>query len=94
MSSFENKCNKMASRVEIEAGNCDRDLSAVNQAAAQQHQKDLGQALKQLEAIHIIQTGIDKLKTKLDLSKLPVAAGAACNSYQDELDLRCHPDRL
>jgi hypothetical protein len=52
--------------------------------------------LKQLEAIHIIQTGIqtgiDRLEAKFDLSKLPVAAGAAFSSYQDELDARCHPD--
>jgi hypothetical protein len=30
VSSFENECNKMASHVEIEASNCDRDLSALN----------------------------------------------------------------
>jgi hypothetical protein len=92
VSTFENKCNKMASRAEIEARNCDRDLSAVDRAAALQHQKDLGQTLKQLEAMHIIQTGIDKLQTKLDLSKLPVAAAAAFNSHQSELDAQCHPD--
>jgi hypothetical protein len=92
VSTFENECNKMASRAEIEASNCDRDLSAVNRAAAQQHQKDLGRILKQLEAMQIIQTGIDKLETKLDLSKLPVAARAAFDSHQSELDVRCHPD--
>ena len=92
VSSFEDECNKMASRADIEASNCDRDLSAVDRAAAEQQRKDLRQVLKQLEDMHIIQTRIDKLETKLDLSKLPVAAGAAFNSYQDELDARCHPD--
>jgi hypothetical protein len=46
--------------------------------------------LKQLEAIHIIQTDIDKLEVKLHLSKLPVAAGADFDSHQSELDARCH----
>lgn len=67
MSTFEDKCQKMASRAEIEASNCDQDLSAVDRATAQQHQKDLRQVLKQLEDMHLIQTGIDKLETKLDL---------------------------
>jgi hypothetical protein len=92
VSTFENECNKMASRAETEASICDRNLSAVDRAAAQQHQNDQGHILKQLDAMHTIQTGIDKLETKLDLSKLPVAAGAAFDSHQNELDARCHPD--
>jgi len=58
---FENECNKMASRADIEASNCDRDLNALNRAAVKQQQEDLRQVLKQLEAMHIIRTGIDKL---------------------------------
>src|ERR1700733_12454270 len=92
VSSFEDECNKMASCADIEASNCDRDLSAADRTAAEQQRKDLRQVLKQLEDMHIIQTRIDKRETKLDLSKLPVSAGAAFNSYQDELDARCHPD--
>jgi hypothetical protein len=61
----------MASRAEIEASNCDRDLNAITQAAVKQQQEDLRQVLKQLEAIHIVQTSIDKLDGKFDLSKLP-----------------------
>jgi hypothetical protein len=92
VSSFEDKCNKMASRADIEASNCDRDLSASDRASAQQQQKDLGRILKQLEDIHIIQTDIDMLDIKFDFSKLPVVAGAGFDSHQDELDARCHPD--
>ena len=39
VSTFENECNKMASRAEIEASNCDRDLSAVNRAAVKQQRE-------------------------------------------------------
>lgn len=69
----------MASRADIEASNCDRDLSGSDRASAQQQQKDPGRILKQLEDIHSTQTGIDKLETKFNLSKLPVAAGAGCS---------------
>ena len=92
VSTFEDRCDKMASRADIEARNCDRDLSAVDRTAAKQQQEYLRQVLKSMEDMRIIQTSIDKLEAKLDLSKLPVAAGAAFNSYQDELDARCHPD--
>ncbi|OQV00709.1 NACHT domain-containing protein, partial [Cladophialophora immunda] len=92
VSTFENACNKMASRAEIEASNCDRDLNATTRAAVKRQQEDLRQALKQLEAIHLIRTGIDRLEAKFDLSKLPVATGAAFNSHQSEHDARCHPD--
>lgn len=92
VSTFENACNKMASRAETEASNCDRDLNATNRAAVKRQQEDLRQVLKQLEAMHLIRTGIDKLEAKFDLSKLPVARGAAFNSHQSEHDARCHPD--
>src|SRR3954469_17335004 len=64
LSTFEADCDKMAHRADIEASNCDRDLSAVDRAAAEQQRKDLRQVLKQLEDMHIIQTSIDKLETK------------------------------
>ncbi|KIW24692.1 uncharacterized protein PV07_10393 [Cladophialophora immunda] len=92
VSAFENACNKMASRAEIDASICDRDLNATNRAAVKRQQEDLRQVLKQLEAIHLIRTGIDRLEAKFDLSKLPVATGAAFNSHQSEHDARCHPD--
>jgi WD40 repeat protein/Mrp family chromosome partitioning ATPase len=92
VSTFENACNKMASRAETEASNCERDLNATNRAVVKRQQDDLRQVLKQLEAMHLIRTGIDKLEAKFDLSKLPVATGAAFNSHQSEHDARCHPD--
>ncbi|KIX03042.1 uncharacterized protein Z518_06592 [Rhinocladiella mackenziei CBS 650.93] len=84
VSTFEDESNKMASRAELETRNCDRDLHGI---ARQQ----LEEALRKLEDLRDIRKGIDELKHKLDLSKLPEAAGAAFNSYHDELDARCHP---
>jgi hypothetical protein len=92
VSTFENECNNMASRAEIEASNCDRDLNAIDRAAVKRQQEDLRQVLKQLESMHNIRTGIDELEAKFHLSKLPVAAGAAFNSHQSEHDARCHSD--
>jgi hypothetical protein len=44
---FEDECNKMASRAEIEASNCDRE--------------GLGQIRKQLEDLRIIHSSIKEL---------------------------------
>jgi hypothetical protein len=78
VSTFEDACNKMASRAETEASNCDRE--------------GLGMIQRQLEDLLTMHSNVKQLEAKLDLSKLPVAAGAAFNSYQDELDARCHPE--
>jgi hypothetical protein len=78
VATFEDECNKMASRAEIEASNCDR--------------QGMSMILKQLEDLRLIHSNVQRLEAKVDLSKLPIAAGAAFNSYQDELDARCHPD--
>src|ERR1700761_1477037 len=58
VSSFENKCLKMDNRAELEASNCDRDLTAISRAAVQQQGQDLRQVLKQLEDIRTSQSGI------------------------------------
>ncbi|OQU97031.1 NACHT domain-containing protein [Cladophialophora immunda] len=78
VSTFEDEYNKLANRAETEARNCDR--------------QNLGMIQKQLEDLRIIHSSVQQLQAKVDLSKLPVATGAAFNSYQDELDARCHPD--
>jgi hypothetical protein len=82
----------MAQRAEIEASNCDRDLSAVDRAAMKKQHGDFQEIIKRLEAMHVLQIGIEKLETKLDLSKLPVASRAAFDARESELDARCHPD--
>ncbi|RMZ86987.1 hypothetical protein DV736_g5785, partial [Chaetothyriales sp. CBS 134916] len=48
VATFENKCDKMADRAEIEASNSDRDLNAINRAAVKRQQEDLRQVLKEM----------------------------------------------
>ncbi|KIW36652.1 uncharacterized protein PV06_11164 [Exophiala oligosperma] len=80
---FQDNCYKIASRADIEANNCDRDV--------------VQKIETQLQSLELVRNGIDRIERKLDrLStkvdlKLPVAIGAAFNSYQDELDARCLP---
>ncbi|OAP55758.1 hypothetical protein AYL99_09910 [Fonsecaea erecta] len=81
VSTFEDECNKLASRAEIEASNCDRRILDT-----------ILKQLEQLKDLRLIHSRIQQLEAKVDLGKLPVAAGAAFDSYQDELDARCYPD--
>ncbi|KAJ9601892.1 hypothetical protein H2200_013607 [Cladophialophora chaetospira] len=92
MSTFEDECNKMAHRADIEAKNCDRDLSARDRTALKQQYQNLQQVLKQLESLRIIGAQIDNVEAKIDLGKLPMASGAAFNSHHNEHDPRCHPE--
>ena len=82
----------MTSRALIEASDCDRELSAVARTSVKQQQEDLRKVVKQLETLNIIGAGIDKVVAELDLSKLPVALGAAFNSHQTKHDARCYPE--
>ena len=66
--SFERDCDRIATRAETEAHNCDRTLAASGRE------------------------NLDNLLTQIDLLNLPFAGGAAFDSYQDDLDPRCHPD--
>ena len=102
VSTFEDECNKMASRADIEARNCDRDLSAVDRAAAQKQQDDLQKGLKQLEDLHIIQTNLRAISqgidSKLDqnrddqlLRTISHVGDAAFNSYENQRHRPCLP---
>jgi hypothetical protein len=59
----------MASSIKIEASTCDRNLSAIDWAAARLQQEDLGWVLKQLDDMHTIQPAIDELRNKVDLAR-------------------------
>ena len=82
---FEDECDKIARRVEIEASNCDRE-------EANQRKENLQRVLKELEELRDIKESVSLLEGKIDLAKLPTAEAAAFDSYVDELDARCHPD--
>src|SRR5271154_2093948 len=66
VSNFDDKCYKMANRAEIEARNCDRDLNAVDRAAAHRHQDDLQKGLTQLENLRAMQDRLGNTTNKID----------------------------
>ena len=89
--SFETDCDSTGLRVEIEANNCDRILSAQDRAHATQGRQELQKVLKELEQYRKMQGSLDRIETKIDLAKLPYVAGAIFNSYQ-EAYVTCHPN--
>ena len=92
VSNFDSECDKIAARAETEASNCDRTLSAVEREEANQRKERLRRVLKELEELRGIEESVNMLATKIDLAGLPSVDGAAFDSYDDELDARCHPD--
>jgi hypothetical protein len=87
---FENKCNELGIRVEIEASNCDRSLSAQDRELTEKLQENLRTVLQELKNFRQIQESLNRLEIKLDLDKLPCAKGAMFNSYGDD-HITCHP---
>lgn len=92
VSNFDSECDKIAARAETEASNCDRTLSAIERGGANQRKEHLQRVLKELEELRDIEESVNMLATRIDLAGLPSVNGAAFNSYDDELDARCHPD--
>jgi hypothetical protein len=89
---FESECDKVGVRVEVEASNCDRTLSALEREGANQRKRDLHRVLKELEELRDVKESVSMLSNKIDLANLPYAEGAAFDSHQDEHDARCLED--
>ena len=87
---FEKESYELGVRVEIEASNCDRTLSAQDRERSERLRQDLQKELGELEQSHLLQESLDRLETKIDLDKLPYAKGAMYNSYGDDYII-CHP---
>ncbi|KAI4086507.1 MAG: hypothetical protein L6R37_008413, partial [Teloschistes peruensis] len=87
---FEKVCKELGVRVDIEASNCDRTLSAQDRERVGNLKQDLQEVLEELRKSHRLQESLDRLETKLDLDKLPYAKGAMYNSYGDD-QIICHP---
>lgn len=83
LENFETECDKLGSRAEIEASNCDRELSARDRENATQWKDDLDRALRKLDGIQGITASLDTLHVKIDLTKLVTAEGATHNSYAE-----------
>lgn len=87
---FEKACNDLGARVDIEASNCDRTLSAQDRERVEKLKQDLQKVLDELKQSRRLQESLDRLETKIDLDKLPYAKGAMYNSYGDD-HIICHP---
>lgn len=87
---FKKTCNELGVRVEIEASNCDRTLSAQDREWIRKLKQDLQRVLKEFKQSHHLQESLDRLEIKIDLDKLPYAKGAIYNSYGDD-HITCHP---
>ena len=86
---FETDSNKLGIQAEIEANNCDRELRERNWEGVKQWKADLGASLQKLDDIRALQSSVDLLHVKVDLSKLATAKGATYNSFADETSPQC-----
>lgn len=86
---FEKECDKLGSRTEIEASNCDRELSARDWTNAKQWKADLDRTLQKLDDIQGIRETVNALHVEVNLTKLKTAAGATYNSHEDEHAAQC-----
>lgn len=89
LADFETESDKLASRAEIEARNCDREIDARRWDNAKQWQEDLKEALHKLDEIQGIKNALAHLQVRVDLTKLTTAGGAAYNSYAEEKFAGC-----
>lgn len=86
---FENRCDKIARRAEIEAGICDRNLNILDRQHTNQKLENLREVLKELEELRNIKESVSEILEQINLEKLPIAKNATFDSYQDEHDARC-----
>ncbi|KAF2723571.1 hypothetical protein K431DRAFT_301481, partial [Polychaeton citri CBS 116435] len=80
LDAFEDQCDKLGARAEIEANNCDRELREKELIKAEQWRMDLAVTLQKIDSIQSVTMSLDVLRTKVDLSKLSVVWDAVYNS--------------
>lgn len=90
LTEFEEKCNKVAVRTNEQAQICDRELSKQGIDDATRRHADL------LDGLNDVQNDYDKVRClltvfqeKIDQGKLPIAHGAAFDSYEQQYDPVC-----
>lgn len=86
---FEQKCEKIAANVEIEASNCDRTLSGQDRGTIAQIRQDMQKVLLELERGHQFQASLNRIEIKLDLDKLRYARGATFDA-SGQVHRACH----
>jgi hypothetical protein len=84
---FEEDGDKLSQRLEIEASNCDRFMS--DRTAAAKWRDDLYGKLEKLDGISRLESKLQDLNVNVDLSKLPVVAGAKYNSSEESQLASC-----
>lgn len=86
---FEDKCNKAGERADSAARNCDRDLTREDRQKAQELRHCLKDALEKLKSLQEIKTSLSDLHNDIVISRLPIAKGAAYDSYDEEQNDYC-----
>jgi hypothetical protein len=89
LESFASDSSQLGMQLDIEASNCDREISAVRWADAKAWKDELSAALRDLDKLQGIQSSLTSLHVKADLSKLTVVKSAAYNSYDDGITTTC-----
>lgn len=87
---FEKKAHDLAIKIEIDANNCDRAASADDREDISRLKQNLQQVLTELQQLRQIQVTLDRLNVKIDLNRIPYAAGAIFDS-SDGVHNACHP---
>lgn len=88
---FEAECDRLGQRAEIEASNCDREISKHSGEDAKRWRDDLKFMLKPLDHIQGINDALSRVHIKVDLAKLITAPGATFNSHAEEELAHCLP---
>lgn len=78
---FPSRCKEDLENVERAASNCDRQLDAQTAALIADTKEYVADIMRQLENIRVETAGV---RTELDLAKLPIAANAEFDSYDQQ----------
>jgi len=87
---FEQECDKLGARLDIEANNCNRAVAEQDRGVLGQLLQELQQVLKEIEQVHTIQATLARLEKKMDLGRLRVVEGATFDAYS-QVHRGCHP---
>ncbi|KAM0168541.1 hypothetical protein ACHAPF_010881 [Botrytis cinerea] len=88
---FEADRDKLIGMLEHDAESCDRILSDYDRQNMNHSFDQIRESLKKLDKLQDIQGCIELISEKIDLNRLPIAEGAAFDSYEDQKESKCLP---
>ncbi|KAM0147384.1 hypothetical protein ACHAPG_010625 [Botrytis cinerea] len=88
---FEADRDKLIRMLEHDAESCDRILSDYDRQNMNYSFDQIRESLKKLNKLQDIQGCIELISEKIDLNRLPIAEGAAFDSYEDQKESKCLP---